>query len=227
MKYMIAALTLVCLSASAIAAEMTEDQKTLYALGQIMARQASVFAMTSAELEFVKQGMTDSVAGKVPAVDMDTYGPKVQALAQARRGAVAEKQAKEGEAFADMAAQEKGAVKTSSGLVFITLVEGKGASPKAEDKVKVHYVGTLPNGSEFDSSIKRGSPAEFPLNGVIKCWGEGLQKMKVGGKARLVCPPAIAYGDNGTGPIPPKSTLNFEVELLEIVKDAPAAAAGK
>ena len=146
----------------------------------------------------------------------------MQALAQSRRAAVVDKQAKDGEAFADAAAKEKGAVKTSSGLVFIPLVQGKGASPKAEDKVKVHYVGKLPSGQEFDSSIGRGAPAEFPLNGVIKCWTEGLQKMKVGGKARLVCPSAIAYGENGTGPIPPKATLNFEVELLDIVKDAPA-----
>lgn len=227
MKHIVAAVFVALLNASATAAEMTEEQKTFYALGQIMARQMSVFSMTPAELEFVKQGLTDVVDSKKPAVDMDVYGPKVQALAKTRRADNAEKLAKSGAEFADKAATEKGAVKTSSGLVYIPMSEGSGASPAAEDKVKVHYRGTLVDGTEFDSSNKSGAPAEFPLNQVIKCWTEGLQKMKVGGKARLVCPPAIAYGDNGTGPIPPKATLNFEVELLDIVKNAPAAPATK
>jgi FKBP-type peptidyl-prolyl cis-trans isomerase FkpA len=107
---------------------------------------------------------------------------------------------------------------TSSGLVYQSLKAGNGASPTAADVVKVHYRGTLTDGSEFDSSYKRGQPAEFPLNRVIKCWTEGVQMMKVGGKAKLTCPPAIAYGERGTpgGPIPPNATLNFEVELLGI-----------
>jgi len=107
---------------------------------------------------------------------------------------------------------------TSSGLVYVSLKDGAGASPTAGDMVKVHYRGTFPDGQEFDSSHKRGQPAEFPLNRVIKCWTEGVQMMKVGGKARLTCPPAIAYGERGTpgGPIPPNATLNFEVELLGI-----------
>ena len=117
-------------------------------------------------------------------------------------------------------------MKTASGLVFISLKEGAGASPTATDTVKVHYRGTLIDGTEFDSSYKRGEPIEFPLSGVIKCWGEGVAKMKVGGKARLVCPPAIAYGEQGAGgAIPPNATLNFEVELLGISKPAPAPAA--
>jgi FKBP-type peptidyl-prolyl cis-trans isomerase FkpA len=107
---------------------------------------------------------------------------------------------------------------SSTGLVYQSLKDGSGASPAASDVVKVHYRGTLTDGTEFDSSYKRGQPAEFPLNRVIKCWTEGVQKMKVGGKARLTCPPAIAYGERGTpgGPIPPNATLNFEVELLGI-----------
>jgi len=107
---------------------------------------------------------------------------------------------------------------TASGLVYQSLKDGSGAQPTATDTVKVHYRGTLPDGKEFDSSIKRGQPAEFPLNRVIPCWTEGVQKMKVGGKAKLTCPPAIAYGERGTpgGPIPPNATLHFEVELLDI-----------
>ena len=115
------------------------------------------------------------------------------------------------------AQSEPGATTTASGLIYRALKDGSGASPKATDTVKVHYQGTFPDGREFDSSYKRGAPLEFPLNGVIKCWTEGVQMMKVGGKAKLVCPPGIAYGARGAGNvIPPNATLNFEVELLGI-----------
>ncbi|MGP1685023.1 MAG: FKBP-type peptidyl-prolyl cis-trans isomerase [Giesbergeria sp.] len=109
-------------------------------------------------------------------------------------------------------------VTTASGLVYESLKDGAGPSPKASDTVRVHYRGTFPeSGKEFDSSIARGQPLEFPLTGVIACWTEGVQKMKVGGKAKLTCPPAIAYGARGAGGvIPPNATLNFEVELLGI-----------
>lgn len=112
-----------------------------------------------------------------------------------------------------------GVTRTSTGLEYRALMEGKGASPQATDTVRVHYRGTFPDGKEFDSSHSRGQPAQFPLNRVIRCWTEGVQMMKVGGKARLICPPAIAYGERGTpgGPIPPNATLHFEVELLGIV----------
>jgi FKBP-type peptidyl-prolyl cis-trans isomerase FkpA len=115
------------------------------------------------------------------------------------------------------AAAEKGAIKTDSGMVYQSLTEGKGVSPKATDIVQVHYKGTFPDGKEFDSSYKRGQPTEFPLNRVIKCWTEGVQRMKVGGKAKLTCPPSLAYGDKGAGGvIPPNATLQFEVELISI-----------
>jgi len=116
------------------------------------------------------------------------------------------------------AAAEKGAEVSATGLVYRSLKDGTGANPAATDVVKVHYRGTFPDGKEFDSSISRGQPATFPLNRVIKCWTEGVQKMKVGGKAKLTCPAAIAYGERGTpgGPIPPGATLLFEVELLGI-----------
>ncbi len=121
------------------------------------------------------------------------------------------------DAVTTAAAKEAGAVVTSSGLVYRTLKDGTGASPSASDKVKVHYRGTFPDGKEFDSSYKRGEPIEFPLNGVIACWTEGVQRMKVGGKAKLTCPSAIAYGARGAGGvIPPNATLLFEVELLGI-----------
>jgi FKBP-type peptidyl-prolyl cis-trans isomerase FkpA len=115
------------------------------------------------------------------------------------------------------AAKEPNAVSTASGMVYRSLKDGTGASPKASDTVKVHYRGTLPDGKEFDSSYKRNESIEFPLSRVIPCWTEGVQLMKVGGKAKLTCPPATAYGDRGAGNvIPPKATLLFEVELLAI-----------
>ena len=117
------------------------------------------------------------------------------------------------------AAAEKGAVVTDSGLVYRSLKDGSGASPTATSVVRVHYRGTFPDGKEFDSSYSRKQPAEFPLNRVIPCWTEGVQKLKVGGKAKLTCPAAIAYGARGAPPvIPPNATLLFEVELLDIVK---------
>ena len=117
----------------------------------------------------------------------------------------------------DKAAKEKGAVKTDSGMVYRSLKEGKGASPTARNTVEVNYRGTLPDGKEFDSSYKRNQSISFPLSGVIPCWTEGVQKMKVGGKAQLVCPPELAYGARGAGrAVPPNATLIFEVELLAI-----------
>lgn len=115
------------------------------------------------------------------------------------------------------AAQEAGAVVTPSGLVYRSLKDGDGPSPSATDRVRVHYRGTFPDGKEFDSSYARNQPAEFPLDKVIKCWTEGVQKMKVGGKAKLTCPARIAYGERGAGGvIPPNATLQFQVELLGI-----------
>ena len=126
----------------------------------------------------------------------------------------------QGDAAIAKAKAEAGATTTSSGLVYRALKDGTGPNPKASDVVRVHYKGTFPDGKEFDSSYSRGKPAEFPLDRVIKCWTEGVQRMKVGGKAKLTCPSAIAYGERGAGGgvIPPNATLQFEVELLGIVK---------
>ena len=197
----------------------TDEQKTLYAVGLAVAGSLSVFALSAADLELVKAGMTDGVLNRQRQVDLQAYGPKIQELQRARASVVAAAEQKTGQAIVDKAAAEKGATKTASGLVIVPIKPGTGASPKATDRVKVHYHGTLADGSVFDSSVQRNEPATFPLNGVIPCWTEGLQLMKVGGKSRLVCPAALAYGDRGAPPrIKPGSTLTFEVELLEIVK---------
>jgi FKBP-type peptidyl-prolyl cis-trans isomerase FkpA len=145
-------------------------------------------------------------------------------LIQTRTAHVAQKEKANSAAFLVKAAAEPGATKTPSGMIFKDLTPGTGASPKATDTVKVNYRGTFTNNTEFDSSYKRNQPAQFPLNGVIKCWTEGVQKMKVGGKAKLVCPSDIAYGDQGRGSIPGGATLVFEIELLDIVPPAQPAA---
>lgn len=201
----------------ATAALQTEDQKTLYALGLMLGRNLTAFGLTPAELDVVKRGISDAVGGKTTEVDLQTYGPKVQEMHRTRVASRAEAEKKKSEAYLETAAKEQGATKTSSGLIYTTVKAGAGASPAATDKVKVHYKGTLLDGTEFDSSIKRGQPAEFPLNAVIPCWTEGVQKMKVGEKAKLVCPSSIAYGDQGQGTIPGGATLTFEVELIEII----------
>ena len=211
----LAALATVTLAAQGL---KTEDDKTLYTLGTGIGGQLKVFSLTPAELEVVIKGLKDANQGRKLEVDPAVYGPKIQALATARRKAISDKQLAAGKAFQDKAAAEKGAVRTPSGLVYQSLREGTGATPGATDKVKVNYRGTLIDGTEFDSSYARNAPAELALNQVIKGWTEGLQRMKVGGKARLVVPAALAYGDNGQGPIPPGATLVFEVELLEIKK---------
>jgi FKBP-type peptidyl-prolyl cis-trans isomerase FkpA/FKBP-type peptidyl-prolyl cis-trans isomerase FklB len=191
----------------------------LYALGLALSQSLGTFTLNETELDFVKSGLTDGVLKKQPKVDLQTYGPKINQLGQARAGALAEIEKKAGASFIAKAAGEAGSKKTESGAIVTTIKEGKGATPKATDTVKVHYHGTLIDGTVFDSSVKRGEPATFPLNQVIKCWTEGVQLIKVGGKSRLVCPSNIAYGDRGQPPvIKPGATLVFEVELLEIAK---------
>jgi len=202
------------------AAEQSEEQ-TFYALGLALAKNVAPFSLTEDELAQVIAGLRDGVQGNDEGFDMQAYGPKLQELAQSRMQAAAEVERGESADFLAAAAEEPGAEVTESGLVFVSLAPGEGASPTASDRVRVHYTGTLRDGTVFDSSVQRGQPAEFGLDQVIPCWTEGLQKMQVGGKAKLVCPSGIAYGDEGRPPtIPGGATLVFEVELLEITSEA-------
>lgn len=218
MKLQHSILLLAAFSTSAYAQSslQTEDQKTLYSIGHTVMRSLAVFDLTPAEFEIVKQGLSDAYAGKKSELDQAAYAQKVQELAKARRKAAGEKLAAGGKDYLEKAAKEQGAVKTESGMVYLAVAEGKGGSPKASDIVTVNYRGTSIDGKEFDSSYKRGKPLEFKLDNVIKCWTEGVQKMKPGGKAKLVCPPNLAYGDTGAGDqILPGATLAFEVELVD------------
>lgn len=224
----LAAACLLLSCSQAFAADLTpqtEEQKTLYAVGVSVARSLNVFNLTPAEFAMVQQGLSDAQAGKKNDFDLAPYNTKIQELARQRRQLTGMKQVAAGKEFLAQAAKEPGAVKTDSGMIYRSLVEGKGDAPQPSDSLKVNYRGTLPDGREFDSSYRRNRPLEFKLDGVIKCWIEGLQKMKPGGKAKLVCPPELAYGDKGAGEmILPGATLAFEVELLEVLKPKPVAA---
>jgi len=197
----------------------TEEQKTLYALGLVMSDNLATFNLSEADVEYVKAGFTDGALKRKRQVEVSVYGPKLRELAQSRSTAGAAVEKASGSEFLSKAALEKGAVKTPTGFVYQEITPGHGGSPVASDTVKVHYKGTLVDGTVFDSSIDRGQPAVFALGQVIPCWTQGVGMMKVGGKAKLVCPADLAYGDQGRPPqIKPGSTLVFEVELLEIVK---------
>ena len=208
--------------ATSPAATMSEDEKAVYALGaaigQQVAQQTKALGLSPAELETLKKAMAASLAGQKPEFEIAQYGPKLQARAETRAATAAVAEKGKSAAFRDSAAAEAGAVKTASGLVYKTITPGRGASPKATDVVQVNYRGTLADGTEFDASAKHGGPATFRLSGVVPCWTEGVQLMKLGEKAKLVCPSEIAYGDRGTpdGSIPPGATLVFEIELVGI-----------
>jgi FKBP-type peptidyl-prolyl cis-trans isomerase len=195
----------------------SEDEKTLYAVGVSVQRSLEPFKLTPAELELVLAGVRDAANGKAN-VKLDEMQAPIQKLVTDRRNAQGAALAKKGEGYVEKALKEPGAVKTASGLVYVPVKEGTGPSPTVESKVKVTYEGKLVDGKVFDASSRHGGSATFSLNGVIPCWTEGMQKLKVGGKARLICPAALAYGDRGAGAeIPPGATLDFQVELLEIL----------
>ena len=197
----------------------TEEEKILYALGLAIAQntlEPFKGQFSDAEIAVVMQGFADAVKGNETIVPLQEFGPKINPMLQERLQRVQAQAEAEGTAFREKAAQEEGAVQTASGLIFKELRAGTGVSPKATDRVKVHYHGSLIDGTVFDSSVERGEPITFALGEVVKGWTEGLQMMKVGGKAKLTISPELAYGPGGREGIPPNATLVFEVELLGI-----------
>ena len=193
-----------------------DNDRTVYALGLVLSRNIADFELSANEVEIVKRALSDAASGK-PAVELETWGPKINELASARAAVAAERRNAAGAAFLSQGAAKAGAQRTDSGIVYRELIAGSGASPTASHTVRVNYRGTLIDGTEFDSSYTRNEPAEFGLGQVIPCWTEGVQKIRVGGKAELVCPADLAYGPNAQPNIPANSTLIFEVELLAIV----------
>jgi FKBP-type peptidyl-prolyl cis-trans isomerase FkpA len=211
--------------AAAVDKLTTEREKVSYMVGLDMAKGLSQ-VKDEVELAIVLQAVEDAVNGKTLLLSdaeaqtvRQAFIQKLTAAQQAKQAEAAGKNKAEGEAFLAKNKAKAGVKTTASGLQYEVITEGKGPKPAATDQVKVHYVGTLIDGTKFDSSIDRGEPATFGLNGVIPGWTEGLQLMPVGSKYKFYVPSNLAYGDRGTpGPIGPNATLVFEVELLEIVK---------
>jgi FKBP-type peptidyl-prolyl cis-trans isomerase FkpA len=204
---------------------LTEDQKTLYAMGAMLGGNVALLKLGDAQLEQVVAGLRDAAKGAPLKVEPQSQQMQIQQLFQAKQLEAAQAEKAKGKAYAESAAKEPGAETLPGGMIYRSLSPGKGASPKATDTVSVHYTGTFVDGKVFDSSVQRGQPAEFTVGGVIPCWRDGVQRMKVGEKAKLVCPSDTAYGDQGRGQqMPGGATLVFEVELLGI---KPGGRAGK
>lgn len=224
MKKSVIALMSIAFLSSAFAVDLqTDEQKAFYALGFGQGKRIEFLELSPAELNLVMAGIKDGVSGKESLVDLQAAFPTLEKISSDRVQAATEKNKKEGKDYIAKAAKEKGAKKLEEGLIFVETEKGKGPSPKETDTVKVHYEGTFINGKVFDSSIKRGEPAEFGLNQVIPCWTKAVQKMRTGSKAKVVCGPDLAYGDGGVPPaIPGGSTLIFNIELLDVTpaKDA-------
>ena len=187
----------------------TDLDRTLYAVGVTASESFRALDLSPAELEVVRRGLRDALAGKAGPVD-PALRARVDALALQRRGALERK-------LVERWAAEPGATREASGLVWVPVAEGDGPSPGPEDVVKVQYVGRLADGTVFDDTARKGAPAAIPLGQVIPCWKQAVPRLKVGGKARVACPPSLAYGERGMGrTIPPGSTLFFEIELVSI-----------
>ncbi len=200
-----------------------DDEKVVYSIGMDMGSKLKTLQLSDKEMMVLKMGIDDGAKDAKPLVEQKDFLPKIGELIRARQTSFAKKEEEASKSFLDTAAATAKAEKAESGLIYIPTQDGTGESPKETDRVKVNYHGTLRSGEVFDSTRERNQPASFRLDRVIPCWKEGVQKMKVGGKAELYCPSAIAYGERGAPPkIPPGAALKFEVELLEILQDEEA-----
>jgi FKBP-type peptidyl-prolyl cis-trans isomerase FkpA len=218
--FLSAALVLVFSTAShAQGVPQTDDEKAFYSIGTSIAAQLErAKPISEGELDVLVQGLRDAVREKTLSVEQNEGATLVRAMLEQREARAIEAETTAAAEFLAAEAAKKDAQKTESGLIYTVIKAGSGPSPSATDKVRVHYHGTLRDGTVFDSSVERDEAAEFPLNRVIPCWTEGVAMMKVGGKSRLVCPAEIAYGNRSTGRIPAGAALTFEVELIEILE---------
>jgi FKBP-type peptidyl-prolyl cis-trans isomerase FklB len=195
------------------------DQRVSYGIGHNLGSNLARDKVLQLDRAALEAGLADGLAQaktRVAEADLETAFTTLQQRAQAAAAAAAEKQLAAGKAYLEQNKAKPGVKVTDSGLQYEVLKSGNGAKPKATDTVKVHYHGTLVDGTVFDSSIERNEPIEFPVGGVIKGWVEALQLMSVGDKWRLTIPADLAYGARAAGDIPANSVLVFEVELLEI-----------
>lgn len=197
----------------------SDADRVVYALGRALGRNVAPFGLSAAETKILTDGVRDQIADKKSPVDLGVYTQKINDLLRERMGAVSEKEKKKGRDYAAAFVKEAGVKEIPGGGWIKMLSAGGGPEPTAEDTVKVHYRGTLIDGKEFDSSYKRGEPLEAGLQGgLIQCWLKAIPLIKKGGKAKLVCPSDVAYGDDGRpGTIPGGATLVFEVELVDVI----------
>ncbi|MCB9283954.1 MAG: FKBP-type peptidyl-prolyl cis-trans isomerase [Lewinellaceae bacterium] len=188
-----------------------------YSVGILVAQNLKSQGIDALDANSLAQGLTDGLKGEQTAIDFNQANAIVQGYMMDKKQEAGKANMEAGKKFLEENAKREGVVTLPSGLQYEVLVKGDGPSPKATDKVTVHYHGTLIDGTVFDSSVERGQPATFPVNGVIKGWVEALQLMHVGDKWKLFIPYELAYGERGAGSdIGPYSTLIFEVELLGI-----------
>jgi FKBP-type peptidyl-prolyl cis-trans isomerase FkpA len=188
-----------------------------YMLGVAITKNLSQYEFTKSEIDDIVKGFSDAMNKKITTKEIDYQS--INSYIEEKKRMLADKNKKEGDKYLEKFIKEEGATKYDSGLVMKVITEGKGDIPSSSDTVKVHYRGYFIDGKEFDSSYKREQPVEFRLNQVIPCWTEALSKTKVGSKIKIGCPSKIAYGDNDMGPIPGGSTLLFDIEILDIVKN--------
>ncbi len=195
----------------------TDEQKALYVIGFSLAQNLTILDLTPEELKLVQRGLRDGIQEVDEPFDIQAFAPRLEKIFDERVKVKIEREREAGQKAVEAAKAEEGATVLPSGVVYKEISAGDGAQPAMTDRVRLHYHGTLHNGTVFDSSVEAGEPAEFALNQVVPCFGEGVAQMKVGGKAKLTCPPESAYGEAGRPGILPGTTLIFEVELQEIL----------
>jgi len=206
-------------AAAGAKAPATDADRTLYVMGVALARTFQNLDLSPAELAVLKEGLSDAGAGRPLKVSPEAWGPKIPAFTKARLAKVADEERARSAAYTERIAAEPGTLRQPSGFLYRELKAGGGASPSPGSKVLLKYTGTLVDGTVFDSSAREGRPVVFDLSEVIPCFKDGIPLMKTGGRARLVCPAELAYGDAGLPPkIRPGATLVFDVELVDLVK---------
>ncbi|MFQ5670937.1 MAG: FKBP-type peptidyl-prolyl cis-trans isomerase [Acidobacteriota bacterium] len=205
----------------------TEAEKTLYSLGMALSGRFQALQLSPEEVAMIQEGLGDGLLGQDPQVPLDEYRTKIDQMLKSRLADAAVREKEAGKAFLAQEGSATGAVTTETGLIYTEMEPGDGENPAATDTVKVEYVGSLRDGTLFDRSDAHGGPVAFNLGNVVPCFRQGITRMKVGGRSKLVCPPELAYGDRGIPPnIPAGATLVFQVDLVEIVKEAGGAPPG-